>query len=1411
MKTDKIIALALLAILLNVSLVVAADNPPNIYINYVPSSNWTTGTYNFSVTATDSGTDNRGLKYINLYEKRLLAPTSLYSSVDCKGGAMCVLQEILGRPDGLYIYTAVTEDLTGHTVEEQVGLGFDPTPPIVNVTGEPGSWTNSTPQANMTCDDGSGTGCDNTSYLLKVYLSDPGSCSTAYGDYDTPPPANIFAHSWICAAAKDVLGTPGFSEPPVEFLVDQNRPVVSVGGWTLGTTWTNNDQTASVDCSDTGGSDCDIGTYALYISSSDPGTCPASYGSYTSGSSQTVSTHQWVCAAGYDIAGNLDFSDTVEEFLVDKLFPNTTYDAVLFPNNGTWANGDQVIDLIPGDQGDSQLAWTRWCLGFGCDPEFGTDYTGAETIPDEGITYFVFSSEDNAGNRMGDVTLSVMIDKAAPFIGFADPTPADSSRQTANQVTVNVSISESYSGLDSCVLEWNGVNESMVVSPDESHCYQTKTTTDGSSYSFSVYVNDTVGWMGWTGVRSFIENSNPVTTGPVITPVNPVTTDNLTCAVNYTDGEGDNGTVYFTWYKNGIEVITNSIMDVVNGTSGVADILTSDNFVKGDNITCETWSNDGFEDEVKENTSVVIQNTPPVITTFPGAITMNTSGGSWVFDYNASDPDVDDGVDVLNWSDNTALFEINQTTGEIFHTPNESEAGVYAIVVTVNDGIAQDNDTFTYTINDSTLPVASIQSPVNSTIYTVNMIGLNYTVTESNLDSCWYNLNGGADQPLNCSEGLNPDNLTLGDGPYNLTVSANDTTGNTGTSELVGFRIDTTPPTVNVNGAPPAWTNQTVQASINCSDSGSGCNVSTYRMYVNLTNPGACPTNYSEYTLVSPQNITNHSWVCAAAVDNTGLVNFSSLTEFLVDKDAPVYGYGVPDVTEDTIGNVTVNITISDSPGAVNISVPVLLYYRYNQSMGYTSTGLTYISGDNWEGVVQEPAGGWDLHSNETMTLYCDGAVDLAGNPANITYYTEPIDFHNDPPVVNLSALNGMTVPEGSYNNSINLSDYVADDWDTPAQITWFCFSNVPNVTVDVNNTTKIMNLTGEGDYVGGAVINCTANDSKGLQDSDIFTVTVTNTNDDPVIQPIPDQTAYTTQLFTYQVNVTDIDGDTGFNFTDNTSVFDIDQNTGLISFIPQGADAGNHTINITVYDGNGGSDSVQFNLEVRVLHDVSVDSIGCLKGAEDCKGSNVTVYLYDNLHVRANVSNQGDVNETVTVNLKDGAIIVNSTVINLSQGETREVVLGWNPGVIGYRTVSVQAAITSAENTSNNQMYVNNVRVWSVVNKMNLTFVNSNSFPASNEAASSTFYVWVGLESLTGPGEDFFDLDLVLDSDGLVINNTQDSNQNAVKSYDPFGWGEAHTYWWELNSGTGGNYNISVYVGNTGDRLTLSRNVNVS
>ncbi len=88
-----------------------------------------------------------------------------------------------------------------------------------------------------------------------------------------------------------------------------------------------------------------------------------------------------------------------------------------------------------------------------------------------------------------------------------------------------------------------------------------------------------------------------------------------------------------------------------------------------------------------------------------------------------------------------------------------------------------------------------------------------------------------------------------------------------------------------------------------------------------------------------------------------------------------------------------------------------------------------------------------------------------------------------------------------------------------------------------------------------------------------------------PRIQSINDTTAIEDSLFVMQVTAADSNAADSLLFSDDTPLFDINSQTGLISFTPENSDVGTHEITIFVTDGIS-KDSTQFELTIQNVND---------------------------------------------------------------------------------------------------------------------------------------------------------------------------------------------------------------------------------
>jgi len=310
--------------------------------------------------------------------------------------------------------------------------------------------------------------------------------------------------------------------------------------------------------------------------------------------------------------------------------------------------------------------------------------------------------------------------------------------------------------------------------------------------------------------------------------------------------------------------------------------------------------------------------------------------------------------------------------------------------------------------------------------------------------------------------------------------------------------------------------------------------------------------------------------------------------------------------TNDNIGNHTVGISIEDGtndPVTENVVFSVENVNDPPQIMNWTPISLTPGTTENnsigfsfqynatdpdlpygdvlttrWivDGVVNsttvnETAGSWNF-----TTGFCEPRY------RNITLEVSDIENETDSITWNLSITNINRLPAwngtisnitwGEDNNLINnisLDNYFYDlDYNECGDNPGFSSTGNTNITININpSTPHNVSFYPDPNWFGTEEVFFTINDGYATADSNNLILNVTNVQDPPVIEPIPNQQAYAYALFSYQVVASDPDNDS-LTYYDNTTLFNINQSTGLIEFTPINNDIGSYTINITVSDG---------------------------------------------------------------------------------------------------------------------------------------------------------------------------------------------------------------------------------------------------
>jgi len=361
-----------------------------------PTSPSPSGWYNVTPTITLNCTDQPGLSGCK----------KTYYKWD--GGSYAEYTVPIPVQDGnntLYYYSTdkATNEGVALTQNIKVDIGI---PTITN--DAPTAWQKDDVSFNLTPND-AGSEIKEVKYCEGI-LCDPSSGTPISAPYlISYTTENVFIgryQTWDNAGNPSDIGS-------YTVRIDKTLPVAGVSG--ASPNWTNTDQTASVTCTDLGGSDCDSASYKYRVDTVNPEACSANESDYISGSSVLINQHSWVCSYVKDIARNVDFSDSPTEFKVDKTPPTGGLTGV----SGDWQKTDASIDLTYGDTGDSGVLnkyLTIVSYGNTCNPT--TLYTQEITVSQRSTACWLVT--DNAGNSVSDSS-EIKVDKIPPTSGITSP------------------------------------------------------------------------------------------------------------------------------------------------------------------------------------------------------------------------------------------------------------------------------------------------------------------------------------------------------------------------------------------------------------------------------------------------------------------------------------------------------------------------------------------------------------------------------------------------------------------------------------------------------------------------------------------------------------------------------------------------------------------------------------------------------------------------------------------------------------------------------------------------------------------------------------------------------------------------------------------------------------------------------
>ena len=539
------------------------------------------------------------------------------------------------------------------------------------------------------------------------------------------------------------------------------------------------------------------------------------------------------------------------------------------------------------------------------------------TLPDCSNTSFTASEGSNtvtvyANNSAGNQNSSsatFTVETSAPSLTIQNP--VNNSFSSSANIPLDYSVSDP--NLQSCWYTINGGDS--VPLPD---CSNTSFTASEGSNTVTVYANNSAGNQNSSSATFTVETSAPSLT--IQNPVNNSFSSSANIPLDYSVSDSN---LQSCWYTTDGGVTNTTLPDCSN---------TSFTASEGSN-TVTVYANNSAGNQNSSSATFTVETSAPSLTIQNPVNNSFSSSANIPLDYSVSDPNLqscwyttDGGV-------------TNTTLPDCSNTSFTASEGSNTVTVYANNSAGnQNSSSATFTVETSA-PSLTIQNPVNNSFSSSANIPLDYSVSDSNLQSCWYTINGGDSVPLpDCSN----TSFTASVGSNTVTVYANDSAGNVNSS-TAAFTVETIPPSVSLNSPANLSLSNVSSVTFNFTAVDNFSTIMSCSIYLdgilNQTNASTL-NNTATLFIISGIPDGNHSWYvqCRDNANNTGT---SATSSFAIDTTAPLI----------TINSPANNTIYNSSSVLVNISVveahPASTWF-FNGSANQTYTvpvNKTYADG----------------------------------------------------------------------------------------------------------------------------------------------------------------------------------------------------------------------------------------------------------------------------------------------------------------------------------------------------------------------------------------------------------------------------------------------------------------------------------
>ncbi|MCV9385968.1 putative Ig domain-containing protein [Reichenbachiella ulvae] len=558
--------------------------------------------------------------------------------------------------------------------------------------------------------------------------------------------------------------------------------------------------------------------------------------------------------------------------------------------------------------------------------------------------------------------------------------------------------------------------------------------------------------------------------------------------------------------------------------------------------------------------TVVEQNTSPDLTTIGDQSVDELT--DLTFTVTAEDTDIPE--QNLTYSlDEESLglgMSIHESTGAFSWTPTEAQDGSYEVTVSVSDGTATDTEVIS-------IEVAEVNSaPILSTLVDQSvdeLTELTLSVTAEDTDIPEQTLTYSLDvESLSLGMSLNESTGAFSwtpsesqDGSYNVTLTVSDGSAMDSETFTVMVAEQNTAPVLVVIDDQNVDELTELTFTVTAEDTDIPEQTLTYSLDEESLGIGMSINESTGAFSWTPSESQDGSYEVTLTVSDGSAIDSETFTVMVAEQNTAPVLVVIDDQNVDELTELTFTVTAEDT----DIPEQTLTYSLDEESLGLGMSINESTGAFSW--IPTEVQDG-----EQTVSITVSDGVLTDSQSITITV-NEVEETVNAAPV--LAAIDNQSVDEGTELT------FTANATDVDSESLSFTLDEVSmSKGMSIDASTGEFSWTPSESQDGEHTVSITVSDGK-LTDSQSITIMVNEVeetvNEAPVLDPVSDQSVDEGVELSFNVSATDTDSESLTFSLDETSVnkgMNLDAITGAFNWTPSESQDGQHTVSLTVSDG---------------------------------------------------------------------------------------------------------------------------------------------------------------------------------------------------------------------------------------------------